>query len=549
MILFIILSFVLCWFLLCAIKLKYFIHMMQLEGYKNEKYTGWLENHKDKVHTTNDKIYVIFSIITSLIFLMSSITIKEKTIEFALLYTLLIITFLFISAKTKYESKKPLVYTQRAKRLYAMTLSLVLADFVITIGIVFMITNNLILYFPLWAGIQSILYYFSGYYMILANYLVEPIENNINNKFYNEASKKVREMKNIKSVGITGSYGKTSTKFITATILSEKYKVLKTPDSYNTPMGISKVINNDMSHEYDVFIAELGATNIGDIDEVAALTNPRIGLITSIGPCHLETFKSIDNIMRTKYELIERLPNDGVAIFNYDNEYVKKLADKTFKEKILYGVEDIENTDIFATDIKVSDSGSIFTLCINELGTVECKTKLLGKHNILNILAGCAVAKTLGLTLEQMKNGISKIESVKHRLELIDPGTGVIVIDDAFNSNPAGAKAALNVLDEFKGKRKIIVTPGMVELGEIEEKENEKFGEHISRVCDIVILVGEKRTAPILKGLQKLEFKFNKENLFVVNSLDEASEIIKLVTRVNDVVLFENDLPDTYNEK
>lgn len=549
MVLFIILSFALCWFLLCAVKLKYYIHMMQLEGYKNDKYNEWIKNHMDKVYTKNDKTYTIISIILSIVFLMFSMEIREKTIYFTFIYALIVLIFLVNNLKMKYESKKPLVYTQRAKRLYAMTLSLVLADFAITVGIVFMITKNLTFYFPLWAGILSLLYYFCGYYVQLANYLVEPIENNINKNFYNEAYKKLREIKSLTSVGITGSYGKTSTKFITATILSEKYKVLKTPDSYNTPMGISKVINNELSNDYEIFIAELGATNIGDIDEVAELTKPRIGLITSIGPCHLETFKSIDNIMRTKYELIERLPNDGVAIFNYDNEYVKKLADKTFKEKILYGVENIENTDIFATDIKVSDIGSTFILCINELGTIECKTRLLGKHNILNILAGCAVAKTLGLTLEQMAEGISKIESVKHRLELMDLGTGVIVIDDAFNSNPAGAKAALDVLDEFKGKRKIIVTPGMVELGEIEEIENEKFGGYISQVCDIVILVGEKRTAPILKGLQKLKFKFNNENLFVVNSLDEASEVIKLVTKVNDVVLFENDLPDTYNEK
>nr|WP_312576411.1 UDP-N-acetylmuramoyl-tripeptide--D-alanyl-D-alanine ligase [Sedimentibacter sp.] len=547
MILFIILSFVLFWFLLCSVKVKYFIHMIQLEGYKNNKYNEWMKNHEDKLHTKNDKIFVVLSILILMAFLLSSYDIKNKTTIFALLYGIITIVYFIINVRVKYESKKPLVYTQRAKRLYAMTLSLVVADFIITLGIVFMAVKNLTLYFPVWAGIQSILYYFLGYYILLANYLVKPIENNINKRFYDDASKKIKELDSVTSVGITGSYGKTSTKFITATILREKYKVLKTPDSYNTPMGISKIINNEMSDEYDVFIAELGATHIGDIAEVAALTSPKIGLITSIGPCHLETFKSIDNIMRTKYELIESLPNEGIAIFNYDNEYVKKLADRTFKEKILYGVENIENTDIFATDIKVSDVGSTFILCVNDLGTIECKTKLLGKHNILNILAGCSIAKVLGLTLEQMAMGISKIESVKHRLELIDPGTGVIVIDDAFNSNPDGAKAALDVLNEFKDKRKIIVTPGMIELGEIEEQENEKFGEYISKVCDIVILVGEKRTAPILKGFQKL--KYSSDNLFVVNSLDEASEILKSITKVNDVVLFENDLPDTYNEK
>ena len=127
--------------------------------------------------------------------------------------------------------------------------------------------------------------------------------------------------------------------------MEEKFKVLNTPESYNTPMGLSKVINNDLTHEHNVFIAELGARNIGDIKEVAELVQPKIGVITSIGPTHIETFKNIDNIMKTKYELIEELPTDGVAIFNYDNEYIKKLADKTFKEKILYGLEDIENLD------------------------------------------------------------------------------------------------------------------------------------------------------------------------------------------------------------
>lgn len=542
-----IIMFVFCWFLLSATKLKYYLHMIQLLGYKNDKYLIWLEEHKDKKNFIYDKTYTVLFISASLIFLISPDYIKNNTIIFPLFLILITSVFLIIRFITKYDAKKPLAFTQRAKRLYCMSLSLVIADIIITIGIVHILSKNILFYFPLWAGIAALQYYFCQYYFLLAIKLVEPIEEKINNNFYIEASNKIRKISKLVSVGITGSYGKTSTKFITETILKEKYKVLKTPDSYNTPMGISKVINNDLSKEYDVFIAELGATQIGDINEVAALTNPKIGVITSVGPCHLETFKSIDNIMRTKYELIERLPNDGIAIFNYDNEYVKRLADKTFKEKILYGLENIENTDIFATDIKVSSIGSTFTLCINDLGTIECKTKLLGKHNILNILAGCSIAKALGLSLEEIREGISKIEGVKHRLELIDPGTGVIVIDDAFNSNPDGAKAALEVLNEFSDKRKIIVTPGMVELGEIEETENEKLGENIARICDIAIIVGKKRSVSILRGLQKLDF--NEKNIIIVNSLNEASEILKSITRINDVILFENDLPDTYDEK
>ncbi|MGD9570140.1 MAG: UDP-N-acetylmuramoyl-tripeptide--D-alanyl-D-alanine ligase [Sedimentibacter sp.] len=543
-----ILLFSVCWFMLCAIKLKFNLHMLQIEGYNNEKYIEWMKTHKDKLFTQKDRIYAVLSIINTVAFMFAVTSDKGRNLySYSMACSIITSVFLIINHRAKYESKKPLVMTKRAKRLIFIALLLVLADYAILVGLVHLVTKDIIKYFPLWAGILAVVYLFSSYYILGANYIAKPIERNINKKYYDQASAKIKDMEGaLISVGITGSYGKTSTKFATTTIIKEKYNVLNTPESYNTPMGISKIINDKLTYEHDVFIAELGATKVGDIDEVAVLTSPEIGIITSIGPCHLETFKSIDNIMRTKYELIERLPADGVAIFNYDNEYVKKLADKTFKEKILYGIKNIEETDVFATAIKVGNTGSKFTLCINGLGTIDCETKLLGEHNISNILAGAAAAKVIGLNLEEIAQGISKIESVEHRLQLIDPGTGVIVIDDAFNSNPDGAKAALDVLDSFQGFRKIIVTPGMIELGILEEKENEKFGENIAKVCDIAILVGKKRTAPIYNGMKNKGF--NEENLYVVNSLNEATELLKSLTKINDVVLFENDLPDTYNE-
>lgn len=541
---FTILLFLFCWVTLCFYKLRFSLHMLQLEGYKNDKYIEWAEKNRDKIYGQKDRIYTAACIANTVVFMLNE---SRGSAE---LYAMMVLGFtllmLVLKYKEKYSSKKPLVFTPRAKRLLLIAMGLTLIDFLIVVLILQLITKNYVGYFPLWSGILSIVYFFSSYYIIGANFVAQPIEKNIHKKFYNAASDKIRNMERVTSVGITGSYGKTSTKFFTAVILSEKYKVLNTPDSYNTPMGISKVINNDLTDDYEIFIAELGATKVGDIREVAMLTNPRIGILTSIGPCHLETFKSIDNIMRTKYELIECLPNDGIAIFNYDNEHVKKLADKTFKEKILYGIKNAKQADVYARDIVAGSTGSKFTLCIKDTGTIECETRLLGEHNILNILAGAATAKALGLSLDEIRTGIANIEAVEHRLQLIDPGTGVIVIDDAFNSNPDGAKAALNVLASFEDKRKIIVTPGMIELGEHEEKENEIFGENIASVCDIAILVGKKQTAPIQKGIQNKGF--NEENLYVVNSLDEATQVLEKVTRINDVVLFENDLPDTYNE-
>lgn len=321
---------------------------------------------------------------------------------------------------------------------------------------------------------------------------------------------------------------------------------IQTPESYNTPMGLSKVINNDLKEEHEVFVAEMGAKKPGEIRELAELARPKIGIITSIGPVHIDTFKNIDNIMKTKYELIEELPTDGIAIFNYDNEYVRKLADKTFKEKILYGIELKDKVDIYVEDIETSENGSSFTLKHKDGRSIRCTTKLLGKHNIYNILAGVAAALAMGLDFEEIKEGIAKIEPVEHRLNLIDSPSGVIVIDDAFNSNPEGTKAALEVISQFKGGKKIIVTPGMIELGEMEEKYNREFGANIGKVCDYAILVGEKRTRPIYEGLKESNFK--EDHIFVVNSLDEATKIIANLAKPKDVVLFENDLPDTYTE-
>lgn len=543
-----IILFAACWFLLCAYKLKYCLHMVQIEGYDVKKYMEWMESRKDRVYSSQDRIYTVIMTVNALFFVVAVMRNSTANLyPYAMASSIFTSFFLLLGTKTKYESKKPLVFTSRAKRLYVTSMLLVLADFLIVLFLVKLFFHDLTRFFPLWAGLMSVVYLLCAFYSAGALYIANPIEKNINKKYYIQASQKIKNMKRLKSLGITGSYGKTSTKFFAATIIGEKFKVLNTPESYNTPMGISKVINNDLTDDYDVFIAELGATKVGDIDEVAKLTNPQIGIITSIGPCHLESFRSIDNIMRTKYELIENLPDDGVAIFNYDNEHVRKLADKTFKEKILYGIENIEDTNVFATNIRVSSKGSVFSLSIDGLGTIDCETKLLGEHNIHNILAAAAAAKVLGLSLVEIKQGIAKIESVEHRLQLIDPGTGVIVIDDAFNSNPDGVKAALEVLDSFTDNRKIIVTPGMVELGEIEEAENEKFGELIANVCNVAILIGRKRTLPIYNGIMKKGF--SEDNLYVVDSLDQASKLLGTLTRAGDVVLFENDLPDTYDEK
>ena len=479
------------------------LHMVQLEGYDPEHYKKWLDNNKERAYSLK---------------------------------------------KSNQPVKKPLVFTQRATRVYRVNLLVSTILMIVPIIIFYLVPNALSfsIFLVLLVLLEYLLIKLQPLIMYLSTNIMKPVENKINMGFYISAKDKIKGREDLEVIGITGSFGKTSTKVIVSTILSEKFNVLRTPESFNTPMGLSKVINNDLQPEHEVFVAELGAKVIGEIRETAQLVQPRIGVLTSIGPCHLETFKNIDNIAKTKYELIEELPTDGVAIFNYDNEYIKKLADKTFKEKMLYGLEESEKLDMYADNILVSELGSTFTLKDKEGNSIVCTTKLLGKHNIYNILAGACVAKTLGLTFEEIQRGISRIEPIEHRLNIINPGTGIIIIDDAFNSNPIGSKAALDVLSEFKEGKKIIVTPGMIELGEMEEPANREFGVNIGKVCDYVILIGEKRTKPIYEGL--METNFNVGNIFVVNNLDEASIQIGKIAKPKDVVLFENDLPDNYTE-
>jgi UDP-N-acetylmuramoyl-tripeptide--D-alanyl-D-alanine ligase len=480
-----------CFLFLTISRMFIFLHMLQLEGYKTERFAKWLT-----------KNYATFFAIRKI-----------------------------------QEPKKKLVFTARATRVFLLTLSLsgmalfILSKFTVTI---FLLGSFLIT-----AAVPLIL--------IFANIFIYPLEKIINTLYLISAKKQIRHV-NLNVIAITGSYGKTSTKDILAHILATRYKVLKTPGSFNTPMGLCKVIRGELKPDHEIFIVEMGARQRGDIKELCKLVMPVIGIITAIGRQHLEMFKSIENIMSTKYELIESLPSQGVAIFNGDDENCQYLADITKdKNVLLYGVNDRKrNQYLSAKDISTSDQGIYFLAQNSKGNAVPYRCKLLGRHNVSNILAAATAAHQLGMSLEEISEAVKTLTPTPHRLQLIHGTRGVTVIDDAFNANPVGAQIALEVLSEFQGGRKVLVTPGIVELGEKEYEENKKIGVAAAKVCDLIFLVGPKRTKPILDGLK--EAKFPETNIFVEQSLKDATERFKHILKQGDIVLFENDLPDTYNE-
>ncbi len=310
-------------------------------------------------------------------------------------------------------------------------------------------------------------------------------------------------------------------------------------------MGVTRAIREKLTPSYQVFVGEMGARHVGDIKEMCRLVRPTIGIITSVGPQHLETFKTIERVAKTKYELIKALPDEGSHAYFYDDgSFCKQMYDRTAKPKSLCG-GDPSTSDCWCTDVRVSADGSAFQLHLRNKGSIECHTRLLGEHSIQNILLAAAVASDLGLTLKQIAHGIEKLQPVKHRLELIHHPGSFTIINDAFNSNPIGAKAALRVLREFP-KRRIIITPGMVELGQKEAEYNRDFGREMAGCVDIAIIVGKKRALPIIEGLK--EAGFPEENIHRVDSLDDSTKLLHTLVLPTDTVLYENDLPDHYQE-
>lgn len=450
----------------------------------------------------------------------------------------------------KAKQKKQFALTARMKRLY-VALALVSAGLVLLNWEIF-----------LWAVREmDALPYFSRYHnnwmmvslfvrpalllplvAALAGVIALPVERLIFRLYFKDAEKKLLENPKLIRIGITGSYGKTSTKFILAEILSQKYNVLATPASFNTPMGVTRIIRERLTPAHQVFIGEMGARHVGEIKELSNLVHPTIGILTAVGPQHLDTFKTLERIKKTKYELIDALPQDGLAVFLHDGEIVTELYEKTHKPKLLAGRE---GGDVWASDVRVSPAGSRFTLHIKDWEPFECETALLGEHNIRNILTAAAVAKHLGLSREQIRRGIQALKPVEHRLQLLKTPGGVTVIDDAFNTNPRSSKEAIKVLSSFPGRR-VIVTPGMVELGAEEDQYNEEFGKAMAEAVDVAVLVGRKHTEPIKRGL--LSKGFPPESIHTAGSLDEAIQIVNGVLRPGDVVMYENDLPDNYSE-
>ena len=519
--------------LMCFASYKFF-QIIQLSGYKLKGYFIWLKDTKAKYISRMFLLSLLSAFCVLVTNALFDIYHTHDLFSYLGLIFYFYFTIVFIRNLYTAPKKVPLKITKRMNRLViAMFLFVAAISFflaVVSIEFLGFIKYGILCAVPILIPIL----------VPFVHIILIPLEKIIIGCHLLKAKRKLKQMPNLIRIGITGSFGKTSTKYILNTILSEKYKVCMSPHSFNTMVGLSKVVNNYLEEDSEVLIAEMGARNRGDIRKLCNLIKPTYGVLTSIGCQHLLSFKTLENISNTKFELIEALPKEnGVAVFNGNNKNCIKLYEKCMVSKKIVGEH--KNSKVKAKNITYNENGTTFELVINNQ-TLSCYTSLVGEHNVENILLCVEIAKLLGLNNKQIINGIKNLKPISHRLELIKTPTNIILVD-SYNASVEGSEVALKVLNKI-GKRKIVITPGLVELGNNEKQANIEFGKKIAKVANIVVIVNKINFEFIKQGLN--EGGFEDENIYQAETLEKAKILMKDFIKEGDTILFENDLPDNY---
>lgn len=519
---------ILCAALFCGATVKS-AGAMQQSGYKSASFARWLKRKDNMLFNRLSVLALCLALATAISSLCFSFLGERLAHILSGAVFFLLVVFYLVSDK-KYALKVPTKRTGRLCRLLG-----VYALFVACFCYLFI---SLLNFLAVWNG--SELYALVAYVpfaitpmllpalLMAANALTGVFENARNKKFVKKAGQVLNETQIVR-VGVVGSYGKTSVKNILAALLSEKYTVLATPESYNTPMGVAKTVLGGELQNAQVFIAEMGARKSGDIAELCALVKPDYAVFTGVCEQHIASFGSLENVLKEKSEIV-RCGAKTVVCGAGLRGLVEQADGVTFVSEA-----QIKDLDMQATKTR-------FTLDLDG-ESVRVETKLLGNAAAENILLAASLAKAMGLTAAEIERGVAKLQSVPHRLQLSE-ANGVYILDDGYNSNIKGAKEALAALARFTG-RKCVVTPGLVECGVLEEELNGALGEALAASgADKIVLVGETLVGAVKRGYLSAGGEIAK--LAQVNTLAKAQEKLAEWIEQGDCVLFLNDLPDVY---
>ena len=518
--------------LLCLSTVK-MLGAMQQSNYKCKVFSGWLKRKDNLYFNRLALLSLCLALVSAVTALSFSFLGKEEALLVAAIpfFGLL---FLFWGSDTKYALKVPVHFTARLKRLfavYALFTASVSYFFVAVLGFLAKWNGSnlygLIAYVPF--AVMPIL---TPFLLMAANGATGVFEEKRNRKFVKRAGQ-VLDEKEIIRIAVVGSYGKTSVKNILKTILAEKYSVVATPQSFNTPVGIAKTVFSPDFDQKQIFIAELGARKAGDISTLCDMVKPDYAVFTGVCEQHIQGFGSLENVWTEKSNVLrcgaKKVACGGDLKARIEAEFADEIGNA-----ILIDEGDFEvDTGAAATAFKMPIFGEM----------VEMKTVLLGKMAAENIRLAVYIALELGMTADEILRGVEKIRQIPHRLQLIESG-GVYILDDGYNCNPKGAEEAIAALMRFTG-RKFVVTPGIVECGVLEEKINGELGAKLAAAnLDKTILVGNTLVEAVKKGYEQAGGDMSA--VVKAETLNKAQKLLKEFLQEGDAVLFLNDLPDVY---
>lgn len=510
---------------------------MQQSGYKNGRFFKWLKR-RDNLFYNRVVMWVTLALLSSALFAVCFTFSGEEGAAGLSLVPILFFSCVFCVADGKYALKVPCHRTGRVNRLSvfyilitacAAYVFLAILEFIAALAADTLYGCFKYVPFALFPLLLPFLF-------ALTNAILSPFENFRNRKFVKRAGQVLDETDIIR-VAVVGSYGKTSVKNILKTVLQEKYAVVATPHSYNTPVGIAKTVTSEEFLKKQLFIAEMGARRIGDIRELCDLVKPDYALFTGVCAQHVESFGSEENVFKGKSEILQAVKQNAVC----GAALQPKIEEATWlksEEKAKCTFVDFENclsgVELFATKTR-------FALTLPSGEKISVTTSLLGRHAAENMALVAYMAYALGLNASEIQRGLERVTPIPHRLELIENG-GVYILDDSYNSNPRGAAEAIEALGRFSG-RKFVVTPGLVETGILEEELGKAFGKMLVGL-DEVILIGETQIECVKEGYALGGGE--TEKLHVFPTLERAQAYLQNKLNIGDCVLFLNDLPDVY---
>lgn len=441
--------------------------------------------------------------------------------------------------------RKKLVWTKKA---LIILITAIVLHLLFTFSLILVTGYSLLVTALLWFILLLTFTLFYPLFYSIALILLIPFDLLAKSVIVSLARRRMNKLQHLTIIGIAGSYGKTTMKEVIATMLAQKFSVVKTPESVNTPVGVARLILKKITAETNVFIVEMGEHYRWDIAYLCRIAPPSIAVITGINEAHLERMKTMENVVATIFEIAEGAAQDGVVVLNADDKLIQNHYKNYTNERetFFYSSSNSPLSSYRGGDIIVDENGGgiTFTLFEGERSTWEFTVPFLGLYIIGDICAAWMIGRRLGISDAELGQGIRALQPIPHRLQLIKGERGILVIDDSYNGNPAGAREAIAALGVFSGRRKVYITPGLVETGEKTREAHREIGQELSKVADLVILI-ETSVAPfIAEGLA--ENGFPKERIRYYKTAREAHAALPAILKENDVILFQNDWGDNY---